>query len=154
MSPYTFLIAGCGSAGRSVAQVATQDGRGQITAMISTSTSTYTSTSTSIFYLLLYRCVYLSLYLHFCLQLSFRLPVPPSLHRGSFIAHGSHSAPFSKSPLWGGLIPTLGLGRGWGLELYRFRLLKESLAPFVGSLKPTRLAFNNSMHSESCTPPL
>ena len=34
MSPYTFLIAGCGSAGRSVAQVATQDGRGQITALV------------------------------------------------------------------------------------------------------------------------
>ena len=49
-----------------------------------------------------------------------------------------------KIPTLGGLIPTLGLGlgRGWGLELERFRLLKESLAPFVGSLKPTRLAFN------------
>jgi predicted dehydrogenase len=34
MSPYTFLIAGCGSAGRAVAQVATQDGRGQITALV------------------------------------------------------------------------------------------------------------------------
>ena len=37
----------------------------------------------------------------------------------------------------------LGLGRGWGHELGRIQLVKESVTPFVGnSLKPTRLAFN------------
>lgn len=34
MPSYSFLIAGCGSAGRSVAHVAAQDGRGQIAALV------------------------------------------------------------------------------------------------------------------------
>ena len=34
MTPFTFLIAGCGSAGRHVAQVAARDGRGQIAALV------------------------------------------------------------------------------------------------------------------------
>ena len=34
MTPLNFLIAGCGSAGRSVAHVASQDGRGQIAALV------------------------------------------------------------------------------------------------------------------------
>ena len=34
MRPFTFLISGCGSAGRSVAQVLTQDGRGQVAALV------------------------------------------------------------------------------------------------------------------------
>jgi len=34
MKPFTFLISGCGSAGRSVAQVATQDGRGRIAGLV------------------------------------------------------------------------------------------------------------------------
>ena len=34
MKPFTFLISGCGSAGRSVAHVATQDGRGRIAGLV------------------------------------------------------------------------------------------------------------------------
>ena len=34
MTSFTFLIAGCGSAGRHVAQVAAHDGRGQIAALV------------------------------------------------------------------------------------------------------------------------
>ncbi len=34
MKPYKFLISGCGSAGRNVAQVAAADGRGEIVGLV------------------------------------------------------------------------------------------------------------------------
>ena len=52
----------------------------------------------------------------------------------------SSPSPVLKIPTLGGW--GLGLGRGWGHELEELQPVKESLAPFVSWLEPTRLAFN------------
>ena len=76
-----------------------------------------------------------TLSLHYC---NMALSLEPQHYSRS----RSSPSPVLKIPTLGAGGLGLGLGRGWGHELEELQPVKESLAPFVSWLEPTRLAFN------------